>query len=918
VCLATERREPTKEKKQHMSIRKKTMIVMSLVLVGLITALYLASHAILSRSFAMLETQDVRRNVTRARRAFDRELAILDAVASDWAAWDDTYAFVPTVAREPFSDASQAFIESNLVDGTFATLALNLIVFVDESGQVVYSKGFDLELEREVSLDPTLLAYLKDPALLQHDDPQGSVSGVLLLDGTPLLIVSRPIVTSKEEGPIRGTLIVGRYLTQSQIEHLAEVSNLALTVYAAQRAAELTEALVQSANVIVRPLDNDTVSGYGLIRDIDGDPALILQVDEPRDIYRQGWSTIRLYVASLLAVGLVFGGLSLWFLEKLILSRLTLLGGKVSEIGARHDLAGRIALEGHDEIAGLAETVDGMLDALQLVQHELQEREAHLRLVVQNMPAMMLALDEEGRIIIWNRECERVTGYAEDEVVGNIHALERMWPDEHYRNQMVREWFSRRYDYRDWEWQITCKDDSVRTISWSNISAHFPIPGWATWGIGIDVTDRRQAEDELKQRLEEQETLFAIGQLMTSNLQIDKETQLVAEHMAHLVDGMACTIYNWDAETERMTVAVKYVRPSQTRIDPEQREVGQSFAIDVYSQMAAALRERQPYLAVAGQEGEHNRYHVATVPFIARDRPIGLAQVYRPLGMDSWNAHDVRLLQTLAGPVAVALDNARLFSVIQANEAALRSLSLRLINVQELERRHIAQELHDELGQLLTAIQINVDLARRRLKEESPLRKRLDEASTLTHDVLANVRTLTVELRPTLLDDMGIVPTLRWYLRQFSQRVGVQDQVPGSGGSRADLPGPRKPEFDVSWDVPELPDRLQPEIETTIYRVVQEALTNVMRHAEADHVAVSLAHVTEMEDGQGQIRLSIQDDGRGFDLAALAERRGKEQTLGLTGMQERVMLLGGQVQIISQPGQGTRIEVVLPAHFRLE
>ncbi|MBM3289474.1 MAG: PAS domain S-box protein, partial [Candidatus Hydrogenedentes bacterium] len=121
----------------------------------------------------------------------------------------------------------------------------------------------------------------------------------------------------------------------------------------------------------------------------------------------------------------------------------------------------------------------------------------HLRTVLQNMPVMMSAFDERGNIIVWNREAERVTGYVSAELVGNPRAMGVLYPDPAYRARVVDEWTERGGDFRDQEWNISCKDGTVRTVSWFNISAKFPIPGWASWGIGVDVTDRRRLERQV-------------------------------------------------------------------------------------------------------------------------------------------------------------------------------------------------------------------------------------------------------------------------------------------------------------------------------------------------------------------------------------------------------------------------------------
>jgi signal transduction histidine kinase len=349
-------------------------------------------------------------------------------------------------------------------------------------------------------------------------------------------------------------------------------------------------------------------------------------------------------------------------------------------------------------------------------------------------------------------------------------------------------------------------------------------------------------------------------------------------------------------------VQTEYVRPGLVNPDDWVDEVGQAYDVSAYPATAGALREREPVVvyARAFQDGQQEHrlqlYHaMAGIPLIVKGRVIGLAEVYLSEQGQSFELRDLRLLQSLANQVAVAIDNARLFSAAQANEAAMRDLSLRLINVQEQERRYIAQELHDELGQILTATKIDIDLARRRISrleigDLAPAQSRLDEASALTDEMLTRVRAMTVELRPTLLDDMGIVSTLRWHLGRFAARTGVQAQL----------------------DAFELPTRLQAEIETTIYRVVQEALTNVARHAQASQVRVRLAW-------QGDVVItSIEDNGRGFDVRAWFQRSGEQQqTLGIIGIRERVMLLGGRADIKSQAGKGTRIEIELPAHFRV-
>lgn len=142
----------------------------------------------------------------------------------------------------------------------------------------------------------------------------------------------------------------------------------------------------------------------------------------------------------------------------------------------------------------------------------LRESRARLYQVVQNMPVMMNALDENGNIIAWNQECERVTGYSADEMINNPRAMELLYPDPAYLQRMMAEWSERGGDYRDWEWEITCKDKSVKTVAWFNISQQFPIPGWAQWGTGVDVTERKRVEEALRTRERFLECLSEVSQ----------------------------------------------------------------------------------------------------------------------------------------------------------------------------------------------------------------------------------------------------------------------------------------------------------------------------------------------------------------------------------------------------------------------
>jgi signal transduction histidine kinase len=245
---------------------------------------------------------------------------------------------------------------------------------------------------------------------------------------------------------------------------------------------------------------------------------------------------------------------------------------------------------------------------------------------------------------------------------------------------------------------------------------------------------------------------------------------------------------------------------------------------------------------------------------------------------DKWAvAHEV------AGQLAIAIQQARLFEQVRAGRAQLQVLSHRLIEAQEAERRHIARELHDEIGQVLTAVKLNLQGIQRFFQDER-LEARLSDSIDIVEHALQQVRDLSLNLRPSLLDDLGLVAALRWYIDRFVHRTGIQ----------------------VHLHVGASVSRVAAGVETACFRVVQESLTNVARHAQAHQVEVCLTQQAELE-------LLIQDDGHGFDVRAMRERAAQGSSLGLPGMEERVVLAGGDLEVESTPQQGTTIRATFSA-----
>jgi signal transduction histidine kinase len=248
--------------------------------------------------------------------------------------------------------------------------------------------------------------------------------------------------------------------------------------------------------------------------------------------------------------------------------------------------------------------------------------------------------------------------------------------------------------------------------------------------------------------------------------------------------------------------------------------------------------------------------------------------------LDAFDEKDRRLLSTLADQAALAIENAQLYEQMRAARDRLQALSRQLVEVQEVERRQIARELHDEIGQILTGLKLVLEMSGRSPVDE--VRVNLDEALTLVNELVGRVRGLSLSLRPTTLDDLGLLPALRWHFERYTTQTNVRVAFKHTG-----LEG----------------RRFAPEVETAAYRIVQEALTNVARHAEVGEVTVRLWA------DRDTLGVQVEDQGAGFDVESALVRG---TSSGLSGMHERVTLLGGQLTIESVPGVGTRLTAEFP------
>ncbi len=355
----------------------------------------------------------------------------------------------------------------------------------------------------------------------------------------------------------------------------------------------------------------------------------------------------------------------------------------------------------------------------------------------------------------------------------------------------------------------------------------------------------------------------------------------VVERAIAFLDAPSGFFYLYDADQNEFEVAAnrELAMPRGTRVSADRGLSG--FVIHTREPMIvddfAHWDRRRPEFAALPITS------ILEVPIIFGVELLGVLGVCHTEPGRRFTDADAQRLFLFSYHIASLVHNAQLYSQVCLSRERLQILSYQLLKAQETERRNIARELHDEIGQVITSVQMSLQSIESRLSDPA-LQSSLDECTRMLERLLQQVRDLSLDLRPSLLDDLGLVPALRWYIERQSKRSGLVIEFDGEPPSR----------------------RLPAEIETVCFRVTQEAITNIIRHARATHAWVSL------QCQRGELELTIRDDGVGFDVEKAVKQAMGGASMGILGLQERVLFAGGRFAIESMPAHGTRVKVCLP------
>lgn len=556
-----------------------------------------------------------------------------------------------------------------------------------------------------------------------------------------------------------------------------------------------------------------------------------------------------------------------------------------------------------DRLARLGPAVEQAITARSLrlenrrVEQALQESEAKFRSLVQQALEGIILINDSGEIVVWNKGVEAITGILRDQALGKP-----IWEVQFQTTSLelkTREKYSdlrNRYlqaiQLREADWfrkaevqEIVRTDGSVHVIE----GLTFPVVSdRAFWLCSVirDMTDRVRAEQESNRQAERAEALVRVTRQLNAQLNLDAVLNTVCRETANALQVPLTMVMLYDATKDQLVQGAIHSERKDKFIHthPIPLPVFESYAsID---QPITVLEDLQL----------HNEWELArlykqlearTAVYLKMSHAghfVGILGVYACGEVRCFTGDELTLLTGFANQAAVAIHNAWLFEQVNRGRNNLQALSQRLVEVQEDERRSIARELHDEIGQALTGLKMLFDT----LPEiPAPVAERLNMGRSLVVDLIERTRRISLDLRPSMLDDLGLLPALLWHIERCHDQSLLEIDFKHAGLER----------------------RFSPAVETAAYRIIQEGCTNIIRHS-----GVTQARVHVWVDSD-TLHIKVEDYGIGFDSrsATLNGAGG-----GLSGMRERAVLVGGSLEIHSEPSKGTTLIAQLPLQKHLE
>ena len=539
--------------------------------------------------------------------------------------------------------------------------------------------------------------------------------------------------------------------------------------------------------------------------------------------------------------------------------------------------------EDSDSPIGIGGTASDIIGSEQA----MREREEQYRSLYRRTPAMLHSIDATGRLIAVSDLWLEVLGFDRSEVLGR-KSVEFLTEDSRcYAEETALPRFYETGVARDVSYQFVKKNGEVLDVLLSAIAERDASGNMIrSVAVLVDITEQKLAEDASRQHAERLRVLHEMDRAILENEAPEAIAKTALAHLKEILGFYGASVALFDEEAQLTKLLAVHFR-GKTSLGPRM-----TFPLPGFMKAEGTRMSRvqmiedlhslphEPLTDLLIQEGVRSGM---MIPLISRGEPVGCLYVGRET-LGGFPSESVSIARDVAGGLAIAIEKASLTKKLFDGRDRLRQVTRQLFSAQEQERQRVSRDLHDEAGQALTALKISLELIKSDFGDQpGELQQRIAEAVSLTEETMEQIRLLARGLRPPELDALGLDAAIESFCRDFSARTQLA----------------------LDYDGVDLPT-LREGVAISLYRILQEALTNVAKHADARRVRVVLLS----EDDT--VCLTVQDDGRGFDVHAVESSSGRQRGNGIVGMRERLKLIGGALELDPKVGEGTRLVARVP------
>ena len=523
------------------------------------------------------------------------------------------------------------------------------------------------------------------------------------------------------------------------------------------------------------------------------------------------------------------------------------------------------------------------------LEEDLKDSERRYRCLFEGSKDMIFITYKDGSFQDVNQAAVDLLGYVSKEDLMSVGSAEQV-----YHNTMHWEVFQRQIDregfVKDFEAKFRKKDGSL---------LHCLLSGNAVWskdgdvigyqGIAKDITARMDAIQNFRQRHRELWVLNSVAFAMNKTHDLDAVLEIALKKALEVLGLAAGAIFLIDHDHTAYVMKKRYGLPAGITETTSQIRLHDESLMNALLQKDLVLTPEPifpPFKAVLKHQKKNLSVELTCFLITAKEKASGFLALDVPPDKDITSGQDFHLLGSLGNFLGGAIENANLLETIRRHREELKGLTARLFHSQELERKRIAQELHDEAGQALTGINFTLETVEKELSSEpAQVRDHILDIKKQINRTYHEMRRISYRLHPAILSDLGLEPALDAYLTDISKHSDLK----------------------VDFKMVGFEDRVDPEVESILYRISQEALTNTVKHANAGHFKLSIIK------SYPQIIFVAEDDGIGFDAGDFS---GHKQALGLLSMRERAAMLDGKFILRTARGKGTRIRIEIPLKER--